>query len=68
MKYGKKCGRIGDKPMKKIIIAIIFILSLLFVEYRFIMHNIHPYIGENNTVYLEIFEQVDEYYAEDYYD
>ena len=51
-----------------IIIAIIIILTLMFGEYRFIMHNIHPYLGENNTVYLEIFEQVDTYYAEDIYD
>lgn len=55
--------------MKKIIIKIIavllIILSLMFAEYRFIMHNIHPYIGENNVVYLEIFEQIDAYYAED---
>ena len=49
----------------KIISGIIIILFLMFTEYRFIMHNINPYIGENNTVYLEIFEQVDEYYAED---
>lgn len=56
----------------RIIIVLLLILSLMFAfltlmfaEYRFIMHNINPYIGENNTVYLEIFEQVDEYYAED---
>ena len=56
------------KKITKIIVTIIFILSLMFVEYRFIMHSIRPYIGENNTVYLEIFEQIDEYYAEDFYD
>ena len=39
-------------------------LTLMFAEYRFIMHNIHPYLGKNNTVYLEVFGQVDEYYAE----
>lgn len=47
-----------------IIIAIIIILTIMFGEYRFIMHNIRPYLGENNTVYLEIFEQMDTYYAE----
>jgi hypothetical protein len=47
-----------------IIIGIIIILTLMFGEYRFIMHNIRPYLGENNTVYLEIFNQVDTYYAE----
>jgi hypothetical protein len=51
--------------MKKIIIATLIILSLMFAEYRFIMHSIHPHIGENNTVYLEIFGQIDEYYADD---
>lgn len=56
----------------KIILAFLIIVSLVistlitiaFAEYRIIMENIHPYIGENNTVYLEIFGQVDEYYAE----
>ena len=54
--------------MKKIIIrtlaSILAIASLMFAEYRIIMVNICPYIGDNNTVYLEIFGQVDEYYAE----
>jgi hypothetical protein len=48
----------------KNIIAAILILMLMFAEYRFIMRNISPYLGDNGTVYLEIFEQVDEYYAE----
>ena len=52
------------KNIIKIISGILIIISLLFTEYRFIMLNIHPYIGENNTVYLEIFERTDEYYAE----
>lgn len=50
--------------MKKVIkfaITIILILGIMFFEYRFIMCNICAYIDENNTVYLEIFEQVDEY-------
>lgn len=51
-----------------IIIGIIILLTLMFGEYRYIMHHICPYLGENNTVYLEIFENVDTYYAEDYYD
>lgn len=49
--------------MKKIIVAIL-ILLLMFVEYRVIMLNIKPYNGDNGTVYLEIFGNVDEYYAE----
>jgi hypothetical protein len=48
----------------KIISGVLILISLMFAEYRFIMVNIHPYIGENNTVYLEIFERTDEYYAE----
>lgn len=48
--------------MKKFILAI---CVLMFAEYRYI---IKPYIGytDNNggVVYLEIFGQVDEYYAE----
>ena len=52
------------KKIVKIIAGIIIILSTMFTEYRFIMHNINPYIGENNTVYLEIFGQVDEYNAD----
>ena len=51
--------------MKRIIVGLLIITSLMFAEYRFIMHNICPYIGKNNTVYLEIFEQVDEYHAEE---
>lgn len=50
--------------MKKLII-LISILCAMFVEYRYIMLNIKPYRGENGTVYLEVFGQVDEYYAEE---
>lgn len=54
--------------MKKKIIIILaslaILLAMMFAEYRFIMLNIHPYRGENGTVYLEIFGNVDEYYAE----
>ena len=52
---------------KKIIIiltSIVIILAMMFAEYRFIMCNIRPYHGENGTVCLEIFGNVDEYYAE----
>ena len=50
----------------KIIIGILLVASLMFAEYRFIMHNIRPYLGERNTVYLEMFGYIDEYYAENY--
>ena len=52
------------KTITKIIALALIIVSFMFAEYRFIMHNIRPYLGENNTVYLEIFEFTDEYYAE----
>lgn len=48
--------------MKKLI-AVILILILMFCEYRYIMLNLSPEIGDNGTVYIEIFGQVDEYYA-----
>ena len=48
--------------MKKI--ALVSILVLMFAEYRYIMCNLHPYRGENGTVYIEIFGQVDTYYAD----
>lgn len=50
--------------MKKIIIIILAVIALMFAEYRFIMHNLCPYRGENGTVYIELFGQVDEYYAD----
>ena len=51
-------------PMKKIIIALLVLAALMFAEYRFIMHNLHPYNGDNGTVYIEFMGQVDEYYAD----
>lgn len=52
------------KKVIGVIIGALFIVSLMFAEYRLIMYNICPYLGEGGTVYLEIFGQVDEYYAE----
>ena len=52
---------------KKIIYAvtgILFLISLMFAEYRFIMHNIKIYLKEKNIVYVEIFGQADEYYID----
>lgn len=48
----------------KVVIAVFIVLVLMFAEYRFIMHNIRPYLGNNNTVYLEFYGMIDEYYAE----
>ena len=54
--------------MKKNLVAIIaiimVILALMYAEYRYIMINQCPYFGEDNTVYIEIFGQVDSYDAE----
>ena len=52
------------KKIIGIIIGIILIATLMFTEYRYIMWNIRPYLGERNTVYLEVFGRTDEYYAE----
>ena len=54
------------KIITTIIITIFIVLSMMFAEYRFIMNNIRPYLGERNTVYLEMFGYIDEYYAENY--
>lgn len=57
--------------MKKLIAFALIILALLgimFAEYRYIMTNIKPYVGNDNAVYLEIFDQVDEYEAEEWED
>lgn len=43
------------------VFMIILVLYGIYAEYRFIMHNAHPYIGENNTVYIEVFGRTDEY-------
>jgi hypothetical protein len=54
--------------MKKatvIIMAIVVMLGIMYGEYRYIMTHIRPINGNNNTIYLEIFNQVDEYYVED---
>ena len=50
--------------MKKLIMAIIILASIMYAEYRFIMLNICPYLGSNGTVYIEFMGNVDEYYAE----
>jgi hypothetical protein len=50
--------------MKKIIIILIALVVLMYAEYRYIMLNLSPSKGDNGTIYIEIFGQVDEYYAE----
>lgn len=50
--------------MKKVLVTILFLILLMYAEYRMIMNNIRPYCGEGGTVYLEVFGMVDVYYAE----
>lgn len=50
--------------MKKIILIILVIAALMYAEYRYIMLNLSPYNGNNGTVYIEIFGNVDEYYVD----
>lgn len=50
--------------MKKILVAAVFLAGVaiaMFAEYRYIMQNIKPYHGDRDTVYIEIFGQIDEY-------
>lgn len=50
--------------MKKWIVILLAMLVLMYAEYRYIMLNLRPFNGDNGTVYIEIFGNVDEYYAE----
>jgi hypothetical protein len=50
--------------MKKVILAILILASIMYAEYRFIMLNLCPYKGDNGTVYVEFMGNVDEYYAD----
>ena len=50
--------------MKKFILAILILVSIMYAEYRIIMLNLHPYKGDNGTVYIEFMGNVDTYYAD----
>lgn len=52
------------KKLILILLALAAILCIMYAEYRYIMLNLSPSKGDNGTVYIEIFGQVDEYYAE----
>lgn len=54
------------KKLIKAVLILVAVLCIMFAEYRYIMTHIRPYHGEDGTVYLEVFDQVDEYYAEDW--
>ena len=51
------------KRVAVVLAVLLSVLVIMWAEYRFIMLNLCPYIGENNTVYVEIFNRVDEYDA-----
>ena len=53
------------KKFIKFFIILLALIALMFAEYRYIMTNIKPYRGANSTVYIEIFEQIDEYELEE---
>lgn len=54
------------KKLMAVVLIIVAVLGVMFAEYRYIMTHIKPYRGEDGTVYLEIFDQVDEYYANEW--
>lgn len=54
------------KKITKFVIILLTVLCAMFIEYRYIMTHIKPYRGEGGAVYLEIFNQVDEYYADEW--
>lgn len=51
------------KRIAAIILSILVLFGIMYGEYRYIMCHLSPYRGERGTLYIEIFGQVDEYYA-----
>lgn len=49
------------KKLAIIILTIAALAAIIYGEYRYIMTHISVYIGSNGNVYLEVFDQVDEY-------
>jgi len=56
------------KKLATILSIIVAVLGIMYAEYRYIMTNIKPYVGDDNAVYLEVFDQVDEYHAEEWHE
>ena len=52
------------KNIIKALVGILLIVSLMCTEYRYIMCNLKPYRAENGIVYIEMFGNIDEYYAD----
>ena len=63
-KHAREMKRQMKRKITSIVIGALLLVGIMFAEYRYIMCNIKPYVGKGNEVYLEIFGQVDEYYAE----
>ena len=53
-----------NKNIIKALVGILLIVSLMYAEYRYIMCNLKPYRGDNGTVYIEMFGNINEYYAD----
>lgn len=51
------------KRIAAIILSILVLFGIMYGEYRYIMLHQCPYYGDKGTLYIEIFGQVDEYYA-----
>lgn len=51
------------KRFVAVILSILVLFGIMFAEYRYIMLHQCPYYGDKGTLYIEIFGQVDEYYA-----
>lgn len=52
---------------RKVLLALSIIAAiciLMYAEYRYIITHQHIYKGNGNTIYVEIFNQVDEYIVE----
>ena len=47
--------------MKKFIVITLFIIALMFCEYRYIMSTISPYVGRDGLIHIEFMGQVDDY-------
>lgn len=52
------------KSIKITLVTLVFILTLMFCEYRFIMHNQQLERGHNGTIYSTMFGITDIYYVD----
>lgn len=53
------------RKLVKLALCIIALVMFMYGEYRYIMTHQCPYVDEeNDTIYIEVFGQVDEYTTE----